>query len=184
MTADLDGTGRGAYLKEIENWRDILHGALTDTLKMEGIKDAERKELTLALDCVASIDHLVRFITETVPHAHDQAYALSRLWSAIGAAFVTGKYDSENPIARTAMTRLAARARSFKPRIRDRDKIMEVIERHRVALWARNPKRVGNANATAADILPGVNSDLAGLGIKPLSRDGLRKKLRLLKLAA
>jgi hypothetical protein len=165
-----------AYLEEIEKWRDILQATLTSALTIEGIKESEQKELALAVNCIASIDHLAKIITE-LPHTHDQAYALSRLLSIIGAAFVAGKYDSESPIAQKVRARWAAQARSAKPSTKHRDQINEVVARHCAALWDKNPKRARNKLGTAKDILPGVNSDLAKLGIKPLGLDGLCKRI-------
>jgi hypothetical protein len=165
-----------AYLEEIEKWRDILQVTMTSALKIEGIKQSEQKELALAVNCIASIDHLAKVISG-LPYTHEQAYALSQLLRIMGAAFIAGKYDSECPIAQKVRAMWAARARSAKPRTKHRDQIIEVVARHCAALWDKNPKRAATKKGTAEDILTDVNSDLTMLGIKPLTDESLRKKI-------
>jgi hypothetical protein len=169
-----------AYLGEIEKWRDDLRDMATGALQMQGIEESERYNLQRALDLLYSIDELVKIIGER-PYAHVQAHALGRLWGAIGAAFIIGSRGIENPVTQKFLkdkaAQSAAQARNARPSIRDRDQINEVVAQHCAALRDKNAKRAGNKLGTAKDILPGVNSDLAKLGIKPLGENGLRKRI-------
>ena len=176
-----------AYLELIQSWRDDLRDMATGALQMQGIEESERYNLQRALDLLCSIDELVKIIGER-PYAHAQAHALGQLWGAIGAAFIIGSRGIENPLTQKILkdkaAQSAAQARNARPSTRDRDQINEVVARHCAELWEKNAKRAGNKLGTAKDILPGVNSDLAKLGIKPLGLDGLCKRIVLpLKLA-
>jgi hypothetical protein len=175
-----------AYRRTIEKWRDDLRNIATRTLQMQGIEEGERYNLQRALDSLysrladgtitSSIDELVKIIGE-LPYAHAQAHALHQLWGAIGAAFVIGSRGIKNPLTEKFLRDSAAQARNAKPRIRDRDQIRKVISRH--VAGCKNRKRAGIKSAIAAEILAGVNSDLAKLRIKPFKQDGLRKLIVL-----
>jgi hypothetical protein len=183
--------GIKAYRREIKKWRDDLRNIATGALQMQGIEDCERDNLRRALDSLLGpvldgrqshgcVDELVKIIGE-LPYAQDQAYALSKLWSAIGAAFIIGSRGIENPLTEKfredEAAQSAALARSAKPRIKECDQIDEVIARHCAAY--KNPKRAGNKSGIAEDILSDVNSDLARLRIKPFSKEALRKRIVL-----
>jgi hypothetical protein len=176
-------TDVAAEFSAVEGWRDILLGSVNGALTMDGIKPDERKDLEVAVRCIASVDHLVKII-DRLPYSHEQAYAFSQLYNIMGAAFVAGKYDSESPTTKKLMANLAAKraaqARKAKPSTIHSDKINEVVRRR--SKDHTNPKRQ-NANAKATDILTDVNSDLAKMGISTISHNVLRKKISSLRLA-
>jgi hypothetical protein len=171
-----------AYLEFIQKWHDDLRNIATSTLQMQGIEDGERDNLKRALNSLYSIDELVKIIGEH-PSVCVQAHGFHNLWSIIAAAYVIGNRGAENPVTQKFLkdktAQSTAQARSAKPSTRHRDQINEIVARHCAALWNKNAKRAGNKLGTAKDILPGVNSDLAKLGIKPLGLDGLCKRIVL-----
>jgi hypothetical protein len=163
-----------AYLELIQSWRNDLRDMATGALQMQGVEDSERDNLQRALDSLRSIDELVKVIGE-LPYTHVQTFALSHLWGVIGAAFVIGNRGCENPVAQKFLKdKMGAQARSGK----HTKEINEVVARHCAAL--KNAKRAGNKLGTAKDILLGVNSDLAKLGIKPQSEEAVRARIRSL----
>jgi hypothetical protein len=137
---------------------------------MQGIEESERDNLKRALNSLGSIGELVKVIGE-LPYTHAQAHALGQLWRAIGAAFIIGSRGIKNPLTQKFLNDNAARARSAKRT----DEINEIVARR--VTGCKNSKRVGNKAGTAAEELAGVNSDLEKLGIKPLSKEGLRKRI-------
>ena len=171
-----------AYRDLIQLRRDDLRRIATEALQMQDIEESERDNLELALRLLGSIDELVKIIDKH-PSRVQQAHALVHLWKVIGAGVIIGSRGIKNPITekflkdKTAQS--AAQARNARPSTRDRDQINEVVARRCAALWGKNPKRARNKLGTAKDILPGVNSDLAKLGIKPLGLDGLCKRIVL-----
>jgi hypothetical protein len=171
-----------AYLELIQLRRDDLRDKAAGALRMQGIEESERYNLQRAIDSLRSIDELVKLIGES-PYTHVQAYALGHLWGAIGAAFIIGSRGIKNPLTQKFLkdktAQSTAQARNARPSTRDRDQINEIVARHCADLWDKNAKRAGNKLGTAKDILPGVNSDLAKLGIKPLGLDGLCKRIVL-----
>jgi hypothetical protein len=174
--------GVSAYREEIEKWRNDFRDIAAGALEMQGIEESERDNLKRAVKSLRSIDELVKFIGER-PYTHVQAYALSHLWGAIGAAFIIGSRGIENPLTQKFLkdkwAQSTAQARSAKPSIRNRDQINEVVTRHCADLWKKKPTRAGSKRGTAEDILEGVNSEMAKSRIKPFSLEGLRKLIVL-----
>jgi hypothetical protein len=165
-----------AYLDQIQSWQDLLRTAATSAWKMDGIKDAERQELELAVRCAASVDHLAKVISG-LPYTHEQAYALSKLLSIMGAAFIAGKYDSESPIAQKLLkderVERMVRTRSGK-RTEEGD---EIICKEAQELYRRNSTRVGNESGTAKDILLKVNSERKKRGMEDTTDDAIRRRI-------
>jgi hypothetical protein len=55
---------------------------------------------------------------------------------------------------------------------------LEILGEHAKKLWRKNPKRNGNAQGTAGDIVDAVMEDLARAGIDESSREKLVEKIR------
>jgi hypothetical protein len=161
-----------AHLKEVETWRDILHSSMGSALKMDNLKNEEARELALGVKCIEAIDHLTKTIAE-LPYTHTQAYALSKLLSIMGAAFVAGKYDAEAPIAKKVRAKWAAHARSRKRT----DEGDEIIRKQAEKLYQKNKMRVGNASGTADDILVAVNAERARRSMRPTTAGAIRKRI-------
>jgi hypothetical protein len=161
-----------AYLDLIRLRTDDLRDTANRTLQMPNIEESERDNLNLALKSLDLIDELVKVIRKRPDD-------LVALWRVMGAVYIIGTRGTENPLTEKSRKDSVAGARSAKPRIEHRDQINEVVARHCAALWEKNAKLATTKKGTAAAILAEVNSDLAKLGIEPLTEEALRKRIHL-----
>jgi hypothetical protein len=115
-------------------------------------------------------------ILQELPHEHEQAYALQCLWNAITASFVVGSRGVRNPV----LEKLSAKRARAGKRTPAFDSI---VAQERDALWSKKPRRRGNANATANEILDTVNKRLSESGMEPKTADAVRHALRKLSKA-
>jgi hypothetical protein len=158
--------------------RNVLHEMAKSALSFPGIPADEKEFLEIADHKLLGIDQLVAIIDKNLNDIN-RAAAMSCLVRAIDAVLVIGSRAVVNPISekfiRDVKNERAAHARGRKE---PRSKSMLVsIHRHTKIFWLKKAIHVGNASATATNILKDVNTDLIAEAHSKTTQKAIQHKL-------